>query len=304
MAVRIFKDTLSPSLSDTIEVNGSAYDLTGCTVVFRMRAVGSSTLKVDTAATVVTAASGTVRYDWASQDVDTAGDYLAWWRVTLPSTRVQESAEFAVEILDHAPTTSPALCTLSEVRDWLGKPGGDRDQDQVIEQVILRASRAVLTYLDREVVVSGSNPQTRVVDVGGAAWTRVVPVGDMASTPTAVVILGEDGATVSTLTVGTDVQAMPLARRSWEPITHLRLRDSAGTLDSRYQLSVTGSWGWPAVPEDITQAAVMTAGSWVRRYVQAFTTSYAPEQVEEGAPESIPGAARAMLRPHRTVVVA
>lgn len=303
MAVRLFKDTTSPSLSDTITVNGSPADLTGATVRFRMRPVGSSTLKVDAAATLV-AATATVSYDWAAADVDTAGDYLGWWRFTLQNGDVQESAEFPVEILDHAPTTTPALCTLSEVRDWLGKPGGDRDQDQVIEAVILRASRAILTYLGREVVVNGSNPQTRVYPVAGHAYTRVVPVGDMASTPTAVLILGEDGSTVSTLTVASDVQVWPLVRWPWEPVTHLRLRDSAGTLDARYQLSVTGSWGWPSVPEDVTQAAVMTAGSWVRRYVQAFTTSYSPEVVEEGVPESIPGAARALLHPFRMVVVA
>lgn len=304
-AVRLFTGTTSPSLTDTIRVNGAAFDLTGSTVRFRMRPVGAAALTVDAAATVVSAAAGTVRYDWQAADVATAGDYLAWWRVTLASTAVQETAEFPVEVLDHAPTSSPALCTVAEVREWLQKPGGDRDQDQVIEAVIVRASRAILTYLNREVLVRGVNPQTRVFPVGGQAYTRMVHVGDMASAPTAAVILGEDGATVATLTVATDVQAFPLVRDTFEPVTHLRLRASAGAMDPRYQVSVTGSWGWPAVPDDIRQAAVMTAGSWMRRYVQAFTTSYSPEPVEDGgAPESIPMAARALLHMHRLMVVA
>jgi hypothetical protein len=40
----------NPSITDTITVDGVAQDLTGCTVKFKMRAVGSSTLKVDAAA--------------------------------------------------------------------------------------------------------------------------------------------------------------------------------------------------------------------------------------------------------------
>jgi len=304
VAIRIFTGTTSPSLFDTIRVNGTAFDLTGSTVVFRMRAEGSSTLKVDASATVVAAASGEVRYDWVSADVDTAGDYLGWWRVTLPTTKVQESAEFQVEVVSHAPTSAPALCTIADVREWLQKPAGDISQDQLIEAVILRASRAILTYLDREVVLTtGANPQTRVFPIGGAAWTRLIRVGDMTSAPTAASVIGEDGATVTTLTAATDLESQPLVRASWEPITMLRLRRSAGGLAPDYRLSVTGSWGWPAVPEDVTQAAIMTAGHWCRRYVQAFSSSYSPEAGEDGVPESIPPAARAILAMHRRVVV-
>jgi hypothetical protein len=55
-----FKGNRSPSLTDTIKVNGVAFDLTGSTVVFKMRATNLVTLKVNAAATVVSAPAGTV----------------------------------------------------------------------------------------------------------------------------------------------------------------------------------------------------------------------------------------------------
>lgn len=294
--VRIYEDTTSPSLTDTITVNGTAFDLTSSTVKFRMRAVGSTTLKVDAAATVVSAVAGTVRYDWVAADTDTPGDYVGWWRVTLPSTRVQETTEFPVEVIAHAAASS--LTTLAEVRQYLQIPALDVDQDPEIDELITAATAAIERYCSREFVVSGTNPQTRVFDVDGCADTREVPVGDMASAPTAVTVLDADGDTVDTVDVTTELVALPLVRKAWEPITHLRLRPDAPALADGYQLQVTGSWGWPAIPDDVAHAAKVTVATWMRRGVMAFSTSYAPEDPGVVTPDSLPASVRAMLATH------
>lgn len=109
----MFVGNRSPSLTDTITVNGVAFDLTGSTVKLQMRQANSATLKVDATATIVNAASGQVQYNWAALDVDTQGEYAAWWRVTLPSTLVQDSPEFEVSIKAHAATA----LTLDELKE-------------------------------------------------------------------------------------------------------------------------------------------------------------------------------------------
>jgi hypothetical protein len=75
------------SLSCVLEDNtGAAQDLTGATVTFSMREKETQAVKVDAlAATVVTAGTGLVRYDWAADDVDTPGTYEGEFRVTLSS---------------------------------------------------------------------------------------------------------------------------------------------------------------------------------------------------------------------------
>jgi hypothetical protein len=93
---------LSPSLSDTIRTDEGDVNLSGATVKLQMRRLGTTTLKVDSAATVVTAPSGEVRYDWVPGDVDTEGEYLAWWKVIFSTGDEQDSQEFIILIDTHS----------------------------------------------------------------------------------------------------------------------------------------------------------------------------------------------------------
>lgn len=76
-----------PSLGVTLlDSAGTAQDVTGATVKFAVRRKGNKTTLLDATATIVTAASGIVQYDWASGDTDTLlgeGTFDGEFQVTL-----------------------------------------------------------------------------------------------------------------------------------------------------------------------------------------------------------------------------
>jgi hypothetical protein len=77
------KSRLLPVLTATLSDANGAMNLSAASgVKFQMRLPGSSTLKVDAVAEIVSAAGGQVRYAWAGTDTDTPGLYLAWFEVT------------------------------------------------------------------------------------------------------------------------------------------------------------------------------------------------------------------------------
>lgn len=84
--VKIKRGDRSPSISATLKQAGTAIDLTGATVKIFARNRATQVMEINGASvTVVTPASGTVRYDLVDGDVDTAGEYDLEWEITLPS---------------------------------------------------------------------------------------------------------------------------------------------------------------------------------------------------------------------------
>lgn len=79
-----------PSIQATLSTAGAPVDLTAATAVtFIMRPAAGGTVKVDAAATIVSAASGVVRYDWVAADTNTPGSYQAEWEVVWTGGRKQ-----------------------------------------------------------------------------------------------------------------------------------------------------------------------------------------------------------------------
>lgn len=92
-----------------------AYPLGAATVRFKMRQAHSATLAVDAAATVVSAPLGQVSYQTVAPNTAVAGQYAAWWEVTLGGNTISTD-EFNVDVIDHAPldfavTSAGGPCT-------------------------------------------------------------------------------------------------------------------------------------------------------------------------------------------------
>lgn len=72
----------NPSLEATLQqATGAPIPLHGVTQVkFLMK--DENTLKIDSPVTIIDAARGLVKYDWAAEDTDTVGNYQAEFEIT------------------------------------------------------------------------------------------------------------------------------------------------------------------------------------------------------------------------------
>lgn len=222
-----------------------------------MRAVGSQTLKVDSAATIVTAAAGTVRYDWAALDVDTAGFYVAWWRVTLPGGTLQDTPEFLVEVRAHVPGTNTYV-SMAELKTSLAITEQFADADVTL--AVSAASRAVDQFCSRTFYV-GTPGEVRKYTPQDAGY---VVLDDF----TAVTAVSDNGNTLA-LTQSYNLQPANAAAIG-RPYTGIGSSYSyffqMGFPDS---FVVTGTFGWPAVPDQVKSATSILAARLLRRSREA-----------------------------------
>ena len=80
----------SPEFQVTLkDADGDAVDLTGATVVFNMNDEDGNQVVDRGACTLVTAASGIVKYSWQAADTDEAGYFEAEFEVTYTDSSVE-----------------------------------------------------------------------------------------------------------------------------------------------------------------------------------------------------------------------
>jgi len=83
MTFVIKQNDTSPAILATLkEGDGTLIELSGSTVRFHMRKLGSSTVAVDAAATIYDYDLGQVSYEWQSSDTASPGVYEAEFEVT------------------------------------------------------------------------------------------------------------------------------------------------------------------------------------------------------------------------------
>jgi len=120
---------LSPAIAATLQnSDGSAFNLTGCTVVFQLSQNGQ--ILFSKSASVTNAAGGVVQYNWSSGDTDQHGVCIGIFIVTLPegSTQTFPTVGFFYVIFPLQPSSSPSApqyTTIAEVMAHLNVQGPD-----------------------------------------------------------------------------------------------------------------------------------------------------------------------------------
>jgi hypothetical protein len=198
-----WKGNQDPSITETITSNGLPVDLTGMSVKFKMRAVNSSTLKVDAAVSNTPDATGVVRYDWSAPDVNTAGQFLMWWEVTDTQGHTQDMSEAVIEFRAHTPLTN-GYVELEQFKST-AELTGSSFADQDIQNAIVSASR----WIDYETSTKfwpDTVDQTRYFTANGASVLRI---DDLISLTTLTTDTDDNGTFDYTWTVNTDFVLEP-----------------------------------------------------------------------------------------------
>jgi hypothetical protein len=192
------------------------------------------------------------------------------------------------------------LCDLQDVRAFLQKPTGDVGQDEIVQTLISSASRTILRYCNREFAPAGTAGILRTFEISADGLLRFAPWDLQAATLVQI----DTDLTAQTLTLTTDYKLLPAGKPDGV-YTSLRLtRLIPGTYTYCRQLQITGTWGFPAVPDDVRQAAAITTALWLRRDVSAFTTTFNEIEGHVERPEALPSSVRAMLRTYIRPLVA
>lgn len=267
-----FKGNRSPSLTDTIKVNGVAFDLTGSTVVFKMRATNLVTLKVNAAATVVSAPAGTVQYDWAANDVDTADNYIGWFVITLPGGKLQETPAFELVILDHAPAAVQNYIDREELKATLVLTG-ETYVDADIDAAVAAASRSVDGFCRRRFYPDADALQMRYYTPLNQ-WQSLLDIDDLITFTALATDSNRDGVFETTWTINTDFVLEPLnGVVDGEPFTTIRTMPLPFSNKFFWpfprSVQVTGMFGWTGPPPEVIEATTILASRYLRRAREA-----------------------------------
>lgn len=257
----------NPAYADTITINGVAQDLSAKAAQFKMRAVGSSTLKVNQPVTTKDAL-GNFTYAWGATDLDAASQYLVWVEVT-SSGKVQTLYEALIEVRSHA--NANIYAEVEQLKSTL-QLTGQVYADQDLKLALSAASRAVDHATGRRFWLDTGTANARYYTPDSF---RLLQIDDAVAVTTVKVDRTGDGVYEETWANGAEFVLEPanapndFPARPWEMIRTRRFTSRFFPVYVERGVEVTGQFGWAAVPDDIKAATTILAAKLFKRSREA-----------------------------------
>ena len=199
----------------------------------------------------------TYTYVWQVSSAQAQASYTA----TLAGTSGGDPVEVETEVYV---TSLPVYSSLSRLKSYLKITHSD--SDSMLVSALAAASRSIdktcgrFFYLEPTARARTINPTRRMVqDEDG--WHLLVPdIGDVDS------MTVEVGTTSAWTTITSQVEAEPTdAIDDLKPVTSLLRVGSYWPSGAGRRVRVTTRWGWPAVPDNVDQAADIQASRLFKR---------------------------------------
>lgn len=243
-------------LGDGVPLEYTLYNrsgtLTNGTVTLTVTAPDGTTSTPD----ITNSATGTYQ---AQVTASQAGIWLAAWA---SSGTVVDATTVTFDVRNPAPA---AYTDLTTVKSMLGKITSD-GRDDLIMSAIVSAARMIdrrcgrQFYADTAVSTRIFRP-TRHLSADGC--DHILRVDDFATTTGLIVEVGSGVATTTWTAVTTYETGPDNAASYGRPYTQIRA--AAGWLPWGGKARLTARWGWPAAPEEISQANALQATRLYRR---------------------------------------
>jgi hypothetical protein len=263
-----FVGNQEPSITETLtDEAGLPIDLSADSAKFKMRPLGSTTLKVDAAVSNTPGVDGVVRYDWSINDVDTPGQFLVWWEITNAAGR-NAGPRGSADRVPRPRALSNGYIELEELKSST-ELTSTSFADQDLQNAIVAASRSIDLATGRRFY-----PDTDALQVRYYTPTEysLLHIDDLITLTSVETDINDDGVTDYTWTQGTDFILEPRnALADGYPYTGIRRLRYGNYCWPTYtdSVKVTGRFGWAAVPANIKVATTILAARFVKRMREA-----------------------------------
>lgn len=247
------------TLTNTFSVNGAATDPTTVSLAVTTPS-GVTTTYTYAGATITKTGTGVYAKDITCSE---AGDYVAVWTGTGTAADVVEVRWSVFALNANLYVTVEALKS---------RFGIDDDVDDFeLTRAVRAASRRVESYTGRERFWRDATVQVREFD---ASNSRCCPVPVGISTATGLIVKTDedgDGTFERTLTIDTDYILRPRNAAAMDPAhpyNEVWLADNYTfpiPANGRSGVQITARFGWPEVPDDVREAALILSHRLFKR---------------------------------------